>query len=1645
MLLEKLKRGLAAALSACMLLTLLPAAALAEELPAPEGGGGGNQVYSIEMTVTVDGTTAEKKGITGMEDALEGVTLSSITELEITKGAITDADWTWFLGSGGFTGLETFTAAGLDSVAALPDCAEGAGFPASVQSVSLPQISSIGNGVFRSCAGLSALILGGTPPALGENAFAEAPQGGRTVSPADEDGSPLTGTRLENAVMAYQKASGWSAWTLPEVPGTAIAVYSGSLYANGRAITLAAGGTANYVPYTKVYYSDDPATPIDLKNFYASVKGDMERGYDLSAYSIYGGGAAETEDTHITMTGGSVKALYGGGSGAVTGTAVIDCSGGTASAVYGGGSGAVNRAVINISGTAAVNGWVCWDGRSGNNRVTTQGTTINLSGGTILGIAGAAGGIDLNKANVPNSTGADVRLVLSGNPQLTGDYNCTILTTGGVNQIYIGGAITDGSHLAEKLPWHDEVAKEGNVAAKGTDDYAITREDLFQLQSYDGGWVLKLDAANNQLIVHEDDAEGKLASFSLAGQRGGIIKRAKDGKININVTVPKGTDLTSLKADFTLGEKSENAVVKVGGAEQTSGVTVNDFSQPVTYKLTTESGISGSTYTVNVYEAPWDGQGTEAEPYLIRTQADLEALSDAVGGSETSRPGEGNLEMIFPGAHFRLENDVALTGTLRTIGVNRWSDEYADDSPGFSGHFDGGGHVLSGLTQSLFGIVGPEAVIENLGVECALVLTGKAEYKSPLAEQLSGAVRGCYAAGAISGSASGVGGLVGTLKAGGSVENCYTDVELAPTFSRCGGFVYSAAAGSRIENCYAAGEVGADSFGFAGSAAGTLANCCWNTDAAAQGAPGAETAGLTGKTAAELGSAEFLTALNAGGAAFQAGFGGGFPALAWQSAPPAITLSAGVGGEIKTLSGTGLADALEGIDLNALTALTVTAGTMTAADWATLAALPALERFVTTGTDITDIPDGVGRAFPESLTYARLMYVTRVGDHAFDGCGKLYQAFLPSAQSLGAAAFRGCTDLDWLTLGLTPPTVQEDTFSNAAKPERRLEIVYPDGGTVSFSSDDYKLAVYRYVTAPGGDAEAHTWHGFSIYVETAPPEPEPEYRVMLLVDGRGETYSPQKTAAAGALVTITAEPERGHRFTGWTVRDGDAAPADPLNAITTFTMPGHDVTIVATFEPVPEGEIQVTGVRMEPDKLSLCHNAAPSSARLTAVISPADAADPSVRWQSSNPAVATVDGAGTVRAISAGEAVITAITNDGGHFANCSVTVSTYSGGQTGGSSGHRDERPAVTPEKPVTEGGTTTVTTTVRPVADGAAASATVSEQVMADAIRSAVKAAREGGTSASVELRVETPAGAAQVKTTVPAASIGALAEGGAALTISTGLGSVTLDPAALAAIAARAGAEQVTLSIATVDGAGLTPAQKASAGGGLVVDLSVTAGRAAVSSFGGGAASVSVPYALREGEDAGGVAVWYLDDGGALTRIPGGYDAETGLAAFETGHFSKYVIAYDPAAAWENPFSDLNRDAWYYGAVYAGVTGGLFNGTTGHTFSPDAPMTRAMLWTVLARMEGVDTASGGTWYAAGAAWCAQAGLADGSAPEAPITRGELAGALCRLAGSPGTEDAWAWAGARGLFPAGDGAQGIATRAEAAAALQRCRAAER
>ncbi len=60
---------------------------------------------------------------------------------------------------------------------------------------------------------------------------------------------------------------------------------------------------------------------------------------------------------------------------------------------------------------------------------------------------------------------------------------------------------------------------------------------------------------------------------------------------------------------------------------------------------------------------------------------------------------------------------------------------------------------------------------------------------------------------------------------------------------------------------------------------------------------------------------------------------------------------------------------------------------------------------------------------------------------------------------------------------------------------------------------------------------------------------------------------------------------------------------------------------------------------------------------------------------------------------------------------------------------------------------------------------------------------------------------------------------------------------------------------------------------------------------------------------------------------------------------------------AAAWENPYVDVPQGAWYYDAVEYVATEGLFAGTGPDTFSPNAPMTRAMFVTVLGKFAQVD----------------------------------------------------------------------------------------
>lgn len=161
----------------------------------------------------------------------------------------------------------------------------------------------------------------------------------------------------------------------------------------------------------------------------------------------------------------------------------------------------------------------------------------------------------------------------------------------------------------------------------------------------------------------------------------------------------------------------------------------------------------------------------------------------------------------------------------------------------------------------------------------------------------------------------------------------------------------------------------------------------------------------------------------------------------------------------------------------------------------------------------------------------------------------------------------------------------------------------------------------------------------------------------------------------------------------------------------------------------------------------------------------------------------------------------------------------------------------------------------------------------------------------------------------------------------------------------------------------------------------------------------------------------------------------------------------------------FADVAGSFWGAEAVTFVTSRELFQGTGAATFDPNAPMDRAMIVTVLARLDGVDTTTGGAWYEAGAQWAMSNGISDGSGLDQNLTREQLAVMLYRYAQYKGYDvsagedanilsyadafdvseyaiPAMQWACGAGVISGKDGAldpAGSATRAEVAAMLMR------
>ena len=229
-----------------------------------------------------------------------------------------------------------------------------------------------------------------------------------------------------------------------------------------------------------------------------------------------------------------------------------------------------------------------------------------------------------------------------------------------------------------------------------------------------------------------------------------------------------------------------------------------------------------------------------------------------------------------------------------------------------------------------------------------------------------------------------------------------------------------------------------------------------------------------------------------------------------------------------------------------------------------------------------------------------------------------------------------------------------------------------------------------------------------------------------------------------------------------------------------------------------------------------------------------------------------------------------------------------------------------------------------------------------------------------------------------------------------------------------------------------------------------------------------AVEVPF---EDSRAGTVAVLVYEDGTREIIRESIADKETGIVNVPLSGSAKIEIINNGKT-----FEDVKETDWHAEAVEFTTARELFKGTSETDFEPNTETTRAMMATLLYRMEGEPAVDGlenpftdvkvGDWYFEAVVWAADAGVVKGMtettfAPNDPVTREQMVTMMYRYIGEPeGTEgahdgfqdaanvsawaeDAIAWAVANGIItgfedntvqPAGN-----STRAQIATVLMR------
>ncbi len=277
------------------------------------------------------------------------------------------------------------------------------------------------------------------------------------------------------------------------------------------------------------------------------------------------------------------------------------------------------------------------------------------------------------------------------------------------------------------------------------------------------------------------------------------------------VNVSLGTLLIAVLTACGSGSAGNVAV------EETAQVAQNDSNNSASFSK--DKSLAVEIPAADSFEG---GSGTEEDPYQIATMQQLKLLADMVNKKEKD----------YIAASYVLNNDIVINPIEDIDNWETNEPEYnwtvigdGDSYNAFEGHFDGQGHVISGLyfcgsaeitgssrqAVGLFGRIGENAKVENV------ILKDSKFYVSALYE-------------------SSIGGIVGETAtlSNAVIFNCENYADIFAENGQIGGVVGKAYTGATVDSCTNYGTVEALTGngtigGVAGSFCGyTLVNCVNN-------------------------------------------------------------------------------------------------------------------------------------------------------------------------------------------------------------------------------------------------------------------------------------------------------------------------------------------------------------------------------------------------------------------------------------------------------------------------------------------------------------------------------------------------------------------------------------------------------------------------------------------------------------------------------------------------------------------------------------------------------------------------------------------------------------------------------------------------